>query len=74
MAEHHPELFEKAKQFEKVGNLNGEYYTWVDGMTLDELVAKAKDMRPSGRNTIAKSWKEQLADDEDDQACLICSL
>jgi len=76
LAKHHPELFEKAKKFEKVGNINGEYYTWVDGMTLDELVSKAKQMGPSGRSTDSKSWKELIAavEDDDDQACLICSL
>lgn len=35
----HPELFEKAKKIEKE---SGNGYTWVQGMTLDEVVEKAE--------------------------------
>jgi len=35
LEEQHPELFEKAKDYEKVKN--GKQYTWVDGKSLDDI-------------------------------------
>jgi len=37
LKEHHPELFEAAKRYES--EQNGKKFTWVDGKTLDEVVA-----------------------------------
>jgi len=37
LKEHHPELFEAAKRYE--GEQNGKKFTWVDGKTLEEVVA-----------------------------------
>lgn len=84
LARHHPDLFEKAKHLEKLDNINGERYTWVQGMTLDELIENAEEIEAK-----SKRWKQKLADkrnwreilrdemdddDPEDQACLICSL
>ncbi|MCC4787298.1 phosphoadenosine phosphosulfate reductase family protein [Vibrio splendidus] len=77
----HPELFEKAKQIEKT---SGNGYTWVQGKTLDEVVAHA-EKREKEKGIIFKTsstsedkWQKVLAnmeeDDADDQACIICSL
>ena len=78
LSKNHPELFEKAKQFEKTNNINGERYTWVHGMTLDELVEKAKHIEPKDTNKHMLSWQDMLSrgegEDEDEQACLICTL
>ena len=76
LADKHPDLFEKAKQFEKIDNINGDSYTWVHGMTLDQLVAKAKVNATSIQSKDHKSWRDVLVseDDEEDKACLICSL
>lgn len=82
LAEHHPELFEKAKQFEKFDPQSGKRYTWSEGESLDELITRASEIRAeSERYNKGKkrmSWQQMLAqeDDEDpeDQACLICSL
>lgn len=75
LAENHPDLFEKAKNFEKLDNINGERYTWVHGLTLEQLVQKAKENGSSYTPKEVQSWKEMLAaEDDDDQACLICSL
>ena len=35
LKEQHPDLFEKAKKYEK--NRNGRRYTWVDGRSLDDI-------------------------------------
>ncbi|WP_297311016.1 phosphoadenosine phosphosulfate reductase family protein [Neptuniibacter sp.] len=79
---YHPELFEKAKEIEKT---SGNGYTWVQGKTLDEVVARAEE-REKEEGVISKSssineqkWQEVLRyqqddDDPEDQACLICSL
>jgi len=78
----HPELFEKAKEIEQV---SGGGYTWVQGKTLDEVVARAeereKDALANG-STVSKKktnqrWQDVLRYDEEDdesQACTICSL
>lgn len=78
---HHPELFEKARLIEVSA---GAGYTWVNGKTLDEVVAHAEKKEAvrgliySSKEDTRERWQEALkrADDDDpeDQACLICSL
>lgn len=77
----HPDLFAEAVRIEKE---SGQGYTWVQGKTLEEVVAHAErteGTRTANRN--AKSvhtikWQDALKDQEDDdpedQACAICSL
>lgn len=36
LKEHHPDLFERAKEYER--QINGKQFSWVDGKTLDEVV------------------------------------
>jgi len=75
----HPTLFEQAKEIERVA---GDGYTWVQGKTLDEVVARAEERERLNLAKVAKGtqrWQDVLRyeeDDEDpeDQACLICSL
>jgi len=80
LSERHPDLFEKAKAFEKEDSGSGKRYTWSQGETLDELVARASDIRAvdskSNRGQKFYSWQEQLANHEsdEDESCLICSL
>lgn len=81
----HPDLFEKAKRFEKRDSVTGEQYTWRKGETLDEVVAKEearlavdgprKDRAKSRRNLplVAVFQEEEDLDDED-RPCLICEL
>jgi 3'-phosphoadenosine 5'-phosphosulfate sulfotransferase (PAPS reductase)/FAD synthetase len=73
----HPDLFEKAKQYERVK----DGYTWVQGMTLDEVVIRAEIKENSAHSTTCKreSWQEAIRfdkedDDPSEQSCLICSL
>ena len=76
LADNHPDLFERAKEYEKVDPESGKRFTWVRGMTLDELQG---DRREVERTTASKArgtttrWQESILDD-DDQACLICTL
>jgi 3'-phosphoadenosine 5'-phosphosulfate sulfotransferase (PAPS reductase)/FAD synthetase len=84
LAEIHPDLFEKAKEFEKVDSVNGERYTWVQGMTLSQLVERARENAESKKDVLpkanaSKDWKDILRmnmedDDPEEQSCLICSL
>ena len=72
----HPDLFEKAKEIEKNA---GKGYTWVQGMTLDEVVAKAeeKENTQSAKTSLSKArWQQILLEDDDhsEQSCLICHL
>lgn len=79
LADAHPELFERAKRYEKTDPRTGNRFTWVKGMTLDEVLARRQDIeataaakRPKGT---ASMWQNaMLADDADDPACLICTL
>ncbi|WP_133510363.1 phosphoadenosine phosphosulfate reductase family protein [Candidatus Thiosymbion oneisti] len=73
----HPELFEAAKGYEN----QKDGYTWVRGLTLDELVARAEqfDAKDFDRHARNRTWQEILRqdcedDDPEEQACLICSL
>jgi len=76
----HPDLFEKARQIEIS---SGDGYTWVQGRTLDELVAHAEKREKLNKlgptKTTPRRWQDVLRYEEEDeepedQACLICSL
>ena len=89
----HPELYEKAKQYEnkkrekfswKEGrqDINTKGYTWVEGGTLDEIVAKAEknENNKKSKNSKIETWQNILNDDDDDddddeeRACTICDV
>jgi 3'-phosphoadenosine 5'-phosphosulfate sulfotransferase (PAPS reductase)/FAD synthetase len=80
LSERHPDLFERAKAYEKIDPETGEGYTWSQGETLDELVARASDIKASAarckdvRGRV--SWQELFGheDDDEDLSCLTCSL
>ena len=77
LADNHPDLFAKAKKYEKTGSSAERSFTWVQGMTLDEVLAQretiiaAMDGKPL---TNTKSWQEAMRLEDDDKACLICTL
>lgn len=78
LADNHPDLFERAKGYEKVDPQSGKRFTWVQGMTLEELKSRQKEIEQSAgskANRGTKNWQQSiLADDSDDEACLICTL
>ena len=86
LSEKHPELFAKAVAMEEEVNRDfndlSARYTWVEGMSLKELVAKAEVIRKESeyrkkRTGDTRSWQDILIEDEQDdehQACTICSL
>lgn len=81
LAERHPDLFEKAKEFEKDDTGAGKGYTWSQGETLDELITRAADIRQhvqveSNRSVKRNCWQDMLslAAEDEDESCLVCSL
>jgi 3'-phosphoadenosine 5'-phosphosulfate sulfotransferase (PAPS reductase)/FAD synthetase len=81
LAERHPDLFEKAKVFEKDDTGAGKGYTWSQGETLDELIARAADIRQQSNSKIdagkkRNCWQDilSLAEADEDESCLVCSL
>ena len=77
LAENHPELFERAKQYEKVDPDTGKLFTWVRGMTLDD-VYEQRDIASTAtevRQRSEQSWQGKLRlMDADEDSCLICTL
>ena len=77
LARNHPDLFEKAKEYEKVDERSGRRFTWVKGATLDEVLAQEKQPSPAHKRRAGetKTWQEQInGQEEDEKACLICTL
>ena len=77
LADNHPDLFERAKQYEKIDPESGRTFTWVRGMSLDEVLSQRMTVSTPLRNakpTSTENWQEQLDIECDDTACLICTL
>jgi 3'-phosphoadenosine 5'-phosphosulfate sulfotransferase (PAPS reductase)/FAD synthetase len=88
LMENHPDLFEKAKQYEKVNEQTGEMYTWSQGESLEELSRQErvdeikanhlKAVKLERKNRPNRPLVEVLADvlddEEDEQGCTICHL
>lgn len=88
LMEHHPDLFEKAMEFEKIDETTGEGYTWSQGESLKKLsdperVAAIKDshaklvnierkVRPN--RPLVETLADVLDDEEDEMGCTICHL
>ena len=72
LAENHPDLFEKAKAYEKVDPESGKMFTWIRGMTLSDLDKSGSTAaRPTGPCQSSPSWQHQLSSEDD---CIICTL
>jgi len=81
LSKNHTELFEKAMAFEKYDQKTGKRYTWIEGMTLKELIGKKDSILDlAEKRRLLKdnrTWIEKMideGDDPEDQGCLICSL
>lgn len=87
LLEHHPELYELAKQYEKFNAETGERYTWGDDESLDELArpervaqiireAEERKKRPGvqANQPLLSVLGQDDEDDDYEQACLICQL
>ena len=88
LKERHPDLYEKAKAYEKVDEASGVRYTWSEKESLDELekperIAEIKRKQieamrlESTRNRGQKLYQilgSVLDEDDDSEPCLICQL
>jgi 3'-phosphoadenosine 5'-phosphosulfate sulfotransferase (PAPS reductase)/FAD synthetase len=88
LKETHPDLYEKAKEYEKPYEGSGNTFTWSERESLSELErpermdaiklehkrrADAKELR-SENLTLAEVFQREAEVSEDDEACLICTL
>ena len=85
LAEEHPDLFQKAIDYEQ-NHRDGRTYTWTQGETLLELLERKDRIIADHEKTMAKQAKEKpnqslsdvlatVLDDEDDALpCLACHL
>lgn len=81
LAENHVSLFEKAKKYEQFHKENGRNQTWSPGEYLDELLARANEIKNEAqKQEIAQNKKpkklliDRFKDSDDDDACLMCML
>jgi 3'-phosphoadenosine 5'-phosphosulfate sulfotransferase (PAPS reductase)/FAD synthetase len=82
LMERHPELFEDSKTYEKLD----EGYTWVQGESLDDIEARADDIRTEELKrqqqaakrrrpkTLAEAFTGEFDEPEEESGCLICHL
>ena len=65
LAENHPVLFERAKRYEKIDPKSGRHFTWVQGMTLEELESRRSDIERSAGSKAERgtaSWQRAILD------------
>ena len=76
--ENHPDLFEDAKRYEKYDEKTGKRYTWSQGESLDELLARKDEIK--AKHSLQKEDKPSknlidviaVEDEDDSDGCLIC--
>lgn len=85
LAEEHPDLFQQAVEYEQ-NHKDGRTYTWTQGETLLELLARKEEIIANHQKAIAREQKvtpnrplaealEAILDEEDDDLpCLACHL
>ena len=87
LKENHPELFKRAKTYEKPATATGQRYTWMPGESLDELEARATQIKADYKVTLARLSERATnrplmelfddahnEDDEGEDPCLMCDL
>ena len=88
LMENHPDLFERAKGYEKFNEETGERYTWSQSESLVELsdpdrVKEIKDNYGKAMNRkkavhpnrrLLDIFGDVLDDEDDEEPCLICDL
>jgi 3'-phosphoadenosine 5'-phosphosulfate sulfotransferase (PAPS reductase)/FAD synthetase len=86
LMERHPELFQKAKGYEKINEETGEKYTWSGKESLEELShpERVREIKERQEKALAAKKKrrvnlplvevleEVLEDEDDDQPCFFC--
>ena len=78
LLEKHPDLYEKAKDFEKFDAATGQRFTWSVKESLEELqqperVEQIKASQLRSKEATSSALMD-LLDEEDDVSCLVCHL
>lgn len=77
LADNHPDLFERARTYEKTDPATGRRFTWVQGRSLDEVLddrERIEAVSTSSRAPSLSNWQRAVLEDNRDEACLICTL
>lgn len=87
LKQNHPDLFEKAKSYEKISDSNERQFTWIQGVPLSELEKREIEILRQEEEDKANRSRHRpnrplsqvfgaIADDDDgyDSSCLICYL
>lgn len=89
LLEHHPDLYEKAKKYEKENPETGERYTWASRESLIELQTPERiqqiksehvqrqeinKSRHQANQTLSQVFKEIELSDDGGDGCLVCHL
>lgn len=83
LAQRHPDLFEKAKEYEKYHRDAGRQHTWSQGECLDDMLARADEILENAelqKNAESRKPKKKLIDqlqgddDNGETPCLVCFL
>ncbi len=82
LKQRHPDLFEKAAQYEKYDPETRRSYTWSQGETLEQLAKRsdeviAREQSPPTKNRSNETLFETFADADDNpeqRACIVCDL
>jgi Phosphoadenosine phosphosulfate reductase family len=81
LLEHHPDLFEAARAYEKVDPETGDRYTWAPGESLEDIARperlveiRAKSGGLARKKGGGRALHEVFADEDDDEGCTICSV
>lgn len=86
LLEHHPDLFEEAKKYEKIDPVSGDNFTWNQRESLEELAApeRVREIKERHEKAMREKQKrrsnmplleilEEVLDDEDDTLpCSFC--
>lgn len=85
LAEMHPDLFEKALQYEKEHS-DGRLYTWVQGESLLDILARKdqiladhekaviREVKNKPNKTLSQVLEDVLDEEDDELPCLACNI
>lgn len=79
LKERHPDLYDKAKEFEKFDEVTGKSFTWSPKESLVELeqperMAAIKESQLRQKDAVSGNLIDILDEEEDEMGCLVCHL
>lgn len=79
LKERHPDLYDKAKEFEKFDEVTGKSFTWSQKESLAELeqperMAAIKESQLRQKDAVSGNLVDILDEEEDEMGCLVCHL